>query len=147
MLIKDDGQGPTLNPRARVLIDHPQGVVEKDIDVNQSQTVNGITVTLEHVDLTADNSTFYCFFIPPGYVPQALGPSDSFIAFAEYSFDNTTVYTGDAGFGARDNGIKLVWGDEPVKLQPIPADAIELIFTITKINDWPGPWIFNIPLE
>jgi hypothetical protein len=147
MIVKHEDHTLTTNPRASVLIEYPQGTIEKSIDVNQYQTVDGITVMLERVELTEDSTTFYAFFIPPGYIPQALGPSDAFTAFAGYSFDNTTVYAGDAAFGAKDDGIKLIWGDEPAKLQPIPADSTEITFTIIQINDWPGPWEFRIPLE
>ena len=114
--------------------------------------------------LTAEGSAFYVFFIPPGYTPPepiapgVIPPPPGVIARAEYSAGDITWNAGLAGFGTRDDGIKLVWGgypDENLKpvhghadyLNPVPADASELTFTITQLNDWEGPWEFKIPLE
>jgi len=33
-----------------------------------------------------------------------------------------------------------------LRLDPVPSDARELTFTITKFGDWQGPWEFHIPL-
>jgi len=98
--------------------------MEKTIELNQSQTVNGVTVTLERIVLTAEGSTFYVFFIPPGYTPPPTGPGLPpmpppmvVAARAEYSFDGMTRNAGFAGFRTEDNGMGL------------------------------GPWEFKIPLE
>ncbi len=143
----------TFNPGAYVLIQYPQGAMEQSFDLNQSQTVNGITVTLERVELTADRASFNLFFIPPGYTPPPTGsglpplpPTMPIMAKAKYSVSGITKYAGTAGFNTWDNGIKLVWGSGPGKLDPIPSDAKELTFTITQVNDWQGPWEFKIPL-
>jgi len=145
-------QGDTrigFNPGTRVLIQYPQGAMEKSFDLNQSQTANGITVTLERIELMADSSRFYFFFIPPGYTapPTGLGPSISVMARAEYSVGGITKSAGTAGFNTEDNGIRLVWKVGPGKLDPVPSDATEITFTITQINEWQGPWEFGIPLE
>jgi len=144
----------TFNPGAAVLIQYPQGALEKSFDLNQSQTVNGITVTLERIELTADGSTFYLFFITPGYTPPPTGPglppmppTMSVMAKAEYTVGSITKYAGTAGFGTKGNGIKLVWGGRPHRLDPVPSDAKELTFTITQMNDWEGPWEFKVPLQ
>jgi len=126
---------------ARLLIRYPQGAIEKSLDLNQSQTVNGITVTLERVELTADGSSFYVFFVPPGYTvppPPSTGPSPpspsiSIKARAEYSIDGITSNAGLAGSRAKDDGIELVWGGTVGNLNPIPSDAKELIFTVTMV--------------
>ncbi len=143
----------TFNPGAYVLIQYPQGTIEKSFDLNQSQTVNGITVTLERVELTADSSSFYLFFIPRGYTPPPTGsglppmpPTMPIMAKAEYSIGGLIKYAGTAGFNTRGDGIKLVWRSGPGKLDPIPSDAKELTFSITIINDWQGPWEFKIQL-
>jgi hypothetical protein len=144
----------TFNPGAAVLIQYPQGTMEKSFDLNQSQTVNGITVTLERVELTADGASFHVFFIPPGYTPPSTGPGIpplpppmDVVAKAEYSFNGITRNAGFAGFRTEGDGIGLVWGGGPHRLDPVPGDAKELIFTITQLNDWEGPWEFKIPLE
>jgi hypothetical protein len=144
----------TFNPGAAVLIQYPQGAMQKSFELDQSQTANGITVTLERVELTADGASFYVFFIPPGYTPPPTGPGlppapppMAVMARAEYSFDGMTRNAGFAGFGTKDDGIKLVWGGGPARLDPVPSDAKELTFTITQLNDWEGPWEFKVPLE
>jgi hypothetical protein len=162
--VRQGNSGYTFNPGAHVLVQYPQGAMEKTIELNQSQTVDGITVILERIVLMDEGSAFYVFFIPPGYTPApplAPGvqpPPPGIIARAEYSVSGITWNAGLAGFGTRDDGMKLVWGGypdenlEPVHghadyLNPIPADAGELTFTITQLNDWEGPWEFRIPLE
>ena len=136
------------------MIQFPQGAMEKSLDLNQSQTVSDIAITLERVELTADGANFYFFFIPPGYTAPPtepslppMSPSISIMAKAEYSVDGITKYAGTAGFNTKGDGIKLVWGGGPGKLDPVPSDAKELTFTITQLNDWEGPWEFKIPLE
>jgi hypothetical protein len=55
----------------RILVLPPEGVMEKMIEVNQSQTVNGITITLDRVELTATGMKVYAFSTPPDYnLPQ-----------------------------------------------------------------------------
>ncbi len=145
----------TFTPGTRVLIQYPQGAMEKSFDLNQSQTVNGITVTLERIELTADSSRFYFFFIPPGYTAPPTGPGlpempppDSVTASrAEYTIGGITKNAGNAGFNTKDNGIKLVWTVGPGRLDPIPSDAKEIIFRVTQLNDRQGPWEFKIPLQ
>lgn len=149
---------------SRFLIQYPQGAMEKTIEPDQSQTVNGVTVTLERIELTAEGSTFQVFFIPPGYTPTpplapgVIPPPPGIIARAEYSVSGITWNAGLAGFGTRDDGMKLVWGgypDENLKpvhghadyLNPVPTDAKELTFTITRLGDWQDPWEFKVPLE
>lgn len=143
-----------MSPTARVLIQHPQGAMEKTIDLDQAQTVNGITVTLQRVEMTADGAGFSVFFIPPGYSPPPatpgmppMPPRIAVAASAEYSFDGVTRNAGTAGFNTRGDGMRLVWGVGMHKLDPVPSDAGELIFTITQLNDWQGPWEFRIPLQ
>ncbi len=152
--IRYGNSSTSFTPGSRVLIQYPQGATENSFDLNQSQTVNGITVTLERVDLTADGSNFHFFFIPPGYTAPPTGhglspmpPTMSVMAKAEYSVGGITKYAGTAGFNTKGNGIKLVWGGGPGKLDPVPSDAQELIFIITQLNNWEGPWEFKVPLE
>jgi len=151
MNITQGDRGTMSHPTARVLIQHPQGAVEKTIDLNQEQTVNGITVTLERIELMVDGARFSTFFIPPAYTPPPAGPglppAPVVTARAEYSFSGVTRNAGTAGFSTKDSGMRLVWGIGMHKLDPVPSDATELVFTITQLNDWQGPWEFRIPLE
>jgi len=136
----------------RVLIQHAQGAMEKTIEVNQSRTVNDITITLERAELSATGIRFYAFIIPPGYSAQPPGPVPPlppkvFPVRAEYRVDGVTRDAAYARTSAYQDGFRLIWGEEPTLLNPIPSDAKELTFTITRLGDWEGPWEFHIPLE
>ncbi len=123
--------------------------MEKTIDLNQSQTVNDITVTLESIELTATGVTVYAFGTLPGYnSSQELG------AFAEYHVDGGVVkQAGSASMRFLENGTKFIWQGWR-GLDPIPSDAKELVFRIknvsmthTRSEIVEGPWEFRIPLE
>ncbi len=80
----------------RVLVLPQEGVMEKTIEVNQSETVNGITITLERVELTTTGMKVYAFNLPPDYnLPQGpmLPPPQlmSIHAEAEYSIDGSRL--------------------------------------------------------
>jgi hypothetical protein len=132
---------------AKIYIQYPQGAMEKTIKPNQSQTVNGISITLERVELSAEGARFYAFVVPPGYTPSQPVPMVIAPVHARYSFDGTTRDAGLAGWGARDDGIKLIWGPPDQPLDPVPSDAKELTFIITHFGNIEGPWEFKIPLE
>jgi len=127
----------------------PQGAMEKVIELNQSQTVNGITLTLERVELSASEVKFYAFNVPPDYsLPQGSDrPPPSLMAlhaYAEYSLDNApTIDAGTSGIRFLDNGMRHIWS----MLDPVPKDARELTFIITGLGEWEGPWVFTISLQ
>jgi len=144
------------NPTAMVLVQYPQGTMEKSLDLNQSQTISDITVTLESIELTATGMTVYAFGTLPGYT----SPQEPFVrALAEYSIDGGFVkQAGSAGMQYLENGTRFIWERRGWGgLDPIPSDAQELIFRISTITlsfapDKPdelvvGPWEFKIPLE
>lgn len=139
----------TLNPAIRFLIVRPNSAVEKDMDVDRSVTADGITVTLEHIEMDALGMKVYTFLTPPGYrLPEEHPPYqyESFVinSVAEYSVDGGTVKRVDMPGGQFiKSGIRLKWDN----LDPIPKDAKELTFTITRLGDWEGPWEFKVPLE
>ncbi|MDD5501048.1 MAG: hypothetical protein PHH57_05105 [Candidatus Omnitrophica bacterium] len=152
--VRQENSSYTFNPGANILIQYPQGVMEKSFDLDQSRTVSGVTMTLKHVELTTESASFSFFFIPPGYTasPSRPGmppipPIMSIMAKAEYTVNGATKYAGTAGFKTQGDGIGLIWGGGPGKLDPVPSDAKEMTFTITQLNDWEGPWIFQIPLQ
>lgn len=132
----------------RVLILPSQGVMEKTIEVNQSQTVAGITFVLNRVEMTPTGMTVYAFNTPPDYgLPQGpmLPPPQFMIhAEAEYSLDGSSVKkTSPSGIRFLENSTQHTWD----YLDPVPSDAKECTFTITKLGDWEGPWEFKVPLE
>ncbi len=137
----------------QVLILPAEGVMEKDIEVNESRTINGITFTLEKIELTASGAKFYAFNVPPEYNPPQ-GPGlaapqfMSLHAYAEYSLDGGSIRdVGWSGIRFLDEGMKHSW-DHP-DLSPIPKGSKELTFIITGLggDNWRGPWEFKILLE
>jgi hypothetical protein len=148
----------------KVLIRPPQGVMEKTIDVNESQTVSGlpftwgqeeqkitVTINLERVEMTADNVKFTVLVTSPAYrLPQGpdLAPPQWMLAgYAHYTVDGVTKDAGVASMRPLEDGVQLEWGYEPENIDPVPSDAQELTFTITSLGDWEGPWEFHIPLK
>jgi len=146
----------------RVLIQCPQGAMEKAIKLNQSQTVNGLTITLESVGLTSTATRFHAFVIPPDYSPPEgedaeLPPhripylNDLRPVHATYTVDGVTKDARSADLDIRGDGIILAWAHPFDPLDPVPGDAKELIFTIPRFGDWKepweGPWEFRVPLE
>ena len=143
--------GVSFGSIAKLLIQFPQGAIEKIIEVNQSQTVNDLTITLERVELSATGVRFYAFTIPPDYSPPRTEgpplPPPMVPVHAQYTVDGVTKDAGYSSVGAQGSGIRLIWGYHEAGLDPVPSDAKELIFTITSFGDWEGPWEFFIPLE
>jgi len=124
-----------------------QDVIEKTIQVNESQTVNGITITLERVELAPFAAMFWAFNIPPDYhLPQdreSPPPHLVLPAEAEYSLDGgPAIKAGPSRFRFYEEGMRHSWK----YLDPIPKGTKELTFTITRLGDWEGPWEFHIPI-
>jgi hypothetical protein len=134
-----------------VLILPPEGTMEKTILVNESQTVNGITITLERVELSALEMKVFALCTPPGYHlsqdPDLPSTWPMGVALAEYSLDNDTAKnagsSGSWGIHLLENGEEHKW----CKLDPVPNGTKELTFRITKFADWQGPWEFHVPLQ
>ena len=145
---QNTGKRYTANPTAKFQIVHPDSAMNKDLDVNQSVTAEGITVTLERIELNAVNVAVYIFTTPPGYsMPEEHPPEQAeslgINSRAEYSVDGgITKKPVDIGGQFNKSGARLIWD-----LDPIPVDAKELTFRITKLGDWEGPWEFKISLE
>jgi hypothetical protein len=142
-----------------VLIQHPQGAVEKTIEVNESRTVNDITVTLECVELTSREMKVYAFVTQPDY-PPTVQSSPFWNAATEYRIDGgAPVILPHPMMDYMENGTRFIWGGTTPKgtLDPVPSDAHELVFKIVsmKVSTSPddpqytveGPWEFRIPLE
>jgi hypothetical protein len=125
------------------------GVIAKTIEVNQSQTVNGITFTLQSVELSATGMTVTAFNTPPGYnLPQGpmLAPPSlmELHATASYSIDGgASIFIGSSGISFLDSGMRHVWTSN----MPVPKGAKKLTFTIATLGTLSGPWTFNVPLE
>lgn len=128
----------------KVLVQYPQGALGKTIEVNESQTVSGVTITLERAELSWDGAKFYAF------TPIKLAGEDVHLSLlkmipilAQCTVDGSTKDAGPAAERLLDQGTELIWDN----LDPVPSDAKELTFTITEFGDWQGPWEFHIPLQ
>jgi hypothetical protein len=150
------------------LIQYPQGAMQKSIEVNQSRTLTGVplvtmegetklvdvVITLERVELNEMGATFYAEMTSPnnpvsGYSnPEWAGRIPM---SAQYIVDGEIIEARAPNTKFLDSGIQFRWGaspDDDNYLDPVPADAKELIFVIPEIEpNWKGPWGFKIPLE
>jgi hypothetical protein len=158
------------------LIEYPQGAMQKTIAVNQNQTVSGlhiksiapdgsvrydyvvdVTVTLERAELTQQGVAFFAsataqknFQATPqlaGSIPQYDSPWFAQLPQAYYIVDGLLKNARTPGGQFLVDGVKWSWGTERAHLDPLPADAKELVFRIPQFGDWQGPWEFLIPLK
>ena len=139
--------GPFIGAWIKVVVVPKGGSIGKTIEVNQSQTVDGITFTLQKVELSAKGMIVTAFNTPPGYsLPQGpnLAPPQFMVhATGSYSIDTgIPVSAGYSGIRFLDSGVLHTW----VVNMPVPKDARTLIFTITSLGDWQGQWSFKVPL-
>lgn len=139
---------PGFGMTAPILIMPAEGAMEKTIEINKSLTVGGITVTLERVELSALGMKVYVFNTPPGYSlpqgPRLPPPAMMIDAEAEYSVDSGAMkQAGASGIRFLENGMEHVWEN----LDPVPKNARELLFRITKLGEWQGNWEYHIPLK
>lgn len=131
------------------LIQFSQGAMEKVVELNQTQTVNDLSITLEQVELSAERVVFSAFFTPADYSsPQdspGVRPKGKVLTFARYIVDGAVKDAGYAEVQYLDDGIRLIWGRYQPYLDPLPSDARELVFIIG--DEWQGTWQFSIPLQ
>lgn len=139
--------GMSFSTITRFLVQFPQGAMEKTIELDQSRTVNGITITLKSIKLSSMSVEVWGFMTPPGYIPNMRPIQHMYRVKAEYIADGVTRDAGYSGIGFETDGVRISWGDEPVYLDPIPSDTKELVFRITSLDDYRGPWEFRIPLR
>ena len=144
------------------LIQYPQGAMEKVIELNQVQTatnlpfvVDGevnsvdIVVTLKRVELSQEKTSFFVWLTSPnnplpGYdnVWWRSGRN-----YARYVIEGVVKDARSAYRQYSNDGIELTWGYKGSYLDPVPSDAKELNFIITRLGEWEGPWEFHVPLE
>jgi hypothetical protein len=122
---------------------------EKVITVNQSQTANGITVTLQNVKI-ANNGLSVSAFItsPPDYVllpgTPAVRPTQDLRASAGYSLDsNLTIGAGLPAVEYFNNGMNQTWSIPG----PLPPGTREMTFIINSLGKLSGPWQFQVRME
>lgn len=99
-----------LGSSAMVLIQYPQSAMEKTIEVNESRTVNDITVTLECVELTSREMKVYAFVTQPDY-PPTVQSSPFRNAATEYRIDGgAPVILPHPMMDCFENGTTFIWG-------------------------------------
>jgi hypothetical protein len=125
-----------------VYIHPPEGVIEEVIEVDQTQTVNGITFTLKRVEFTASGLSFYVFNADS---QKPVQPPETNIG--EYSLDGGPVIEEGSvrGVSWRSNVDGYCYSWEMSR--PVPKGTRELNFVITSFGEWEGPWEFTIFLE
>ena len=138
---------------AQVLVRYPQGALEKDISVNQSTSVNGVTIELVTITSSSTGAQARALVrLPhrpssepegqdgmpvPSPTPPDIDPS------AYYRLDDGPAKEFmRVGFQVVDGGTVLVWDFEP-----IPADARDLYVMITRLGTWEGFCEFHVDLS
>lgn len=138
---------------AMVLVRYSQGAIEKIIEVNESQTVKDITITLERIVLTTEEMMIYVRGTP-AYIPPP-SKNSQMEGFGEYSIDGGEVIPLNEGSLWKENRSEFHWGGRrPGVLDPVPNGAKELVFRIKDVSMThtpseivEGPWEFRVPLE
>jgi hypothetical protein len=135
----------------KLLIQFPQGAMEKVIELNQTQTAGGLSITLERVELHDHGVIFSAFITPPNYSPPQSSkthPLKGLVpALAEYTVDGVTIQAKYSELLALEDGIRMIWGQGESYLEPVPSDATELVIRIISFGEWQGPWEFVISLQ
>ena len=144
------------------LIQYPQGAMEKIIDLNQTQTATGlpfdvdgevrsadIVFTVKRVELNQERASFFVLVTSPN---NPLPDYDnhnwrSMRMEARYVIDGVIKDARPHNRKFTDDGIEIRCGYNGSYLDPVPSDAKELTFIITRFGDWEGPWEFKVPLE
>ncbi len=157
--VMDWGQGG----RSRLfLIQYPQGAMQKTIELNQSQTITGVplnvgsinmpvnlVMTLKRVELTEKGASFFVLASSSNNPVSGYNNSEwaGHWATAQYVVDGIVKDARVSNTIFSDSGIELRWGYNESYLDPVPADAKELTFRITRLGDWQGPWEFKVQLK
>jgi len=135
----------------KLLIQFPQGAMEKVIELNQTQTAGGLSITLERVELHDRGVIFSAFTTPPNYSPPQSSkthPLKGLVpALAEYTVDGVTIQAKYSELLALEDGIRMIWGQGESYLDPVPSEATELVIRIISFGEWQGPWEFVISLQ
>lgn len=139
-----------------MLIQFPQGAMNKTLHPNKFQTVEDlqytwfgeklstdVTMSLDYVRLCSQGSTMMVTATSSNYMRER-GPFVPLYGY--YTVDNIVRPLRRGIYGLVKNGVRQTWGDY-LYMDPIPSDAKELTITITNWGDWEGPWEFHVPLE
>ncbi len=131
----------------KILIQHPQGAMEKTIEINQTQTVGNVTIILEKVEFTSTGGKVYLL----AKLPALPKTSSSRIPPTPPSGSYRAIYRVDDSDEKPATSARLRWVNGDLKItwqiEPIPADTKKMAFMVTELGKWKGPWTFHIDLE
>lgn len=144
------------------LIQYPQGAMEMVTKLNQSQTITGlpfdvdgevkqidIIFTLKRMELSRERASFLVLVTSPD---NPLPDYDnhnwrSMRIDAQYVIDGVVKDARPHNRKFTDDGIEIRCGYNGSYLDPVPSDAKQLTFIISRFGDWEGSLEFKIPLE
>jgi hypothetical protein len=95
--------------------------------------------------MSGTGARLYSFTTPPDYDPREVEPNQYMEHSAEYRImpgEWKTAVTAEFGTLLLEQGVRHIWD-----LDPAPANARELFFTIHSLSGRQGPWEFAIPLQ
>lgn len=136
-----------LPPLPRVLVQYPQGTMEKLIEPNLTATDAGLDLTLERIVLHAQGVVFSVFTgETEGIVDEdgQTGIINVMPAPARYAADGVVIQATQARIDATENGVRLTWDQQ--HFMPVPADATELVIVVSGLGQRQGRWEFRVPL-
>jgi hypothetical protein len=134
-----------------VIINFPQGFLQKTLELNQSQTVDGVTLNLNRVKIS-DNGIDISMLktpVPPLTIanepPDLRGQAEIKGTYRIDSGENINISY--FGYLVVENGVTY----EAHCLNPVPSDAGVLYFSITSLSlrkgGTYGPFEFEVPLR
>jgi hypothetical protein len=134
----------------RVMVQYPQGTLQKTIELDEMEMVGDVRVTLERLELREDRLIIEVLAVPPDYNryegPGDLPPPEWGPARAEYVVDGELKQAGVSGVRLEPEGVHLRWGGVPPYLDPVPAGADTVVVRVLSVGRWDGPWEFSVPL-
>ncbi len=106
-------------------------------------------MTLERIEMDAVEVTVYTFTTPQGYELSGGRPPYEYQSIGMHS---TAAYSVDRGPVTRLEGSGLKFTADGITLgwdgiEPIPVEAKEFDFAITRLGDVEGRWEFKVLLE
>jgi hypothetical protein len=145
------------------LIQHPQGELQKTIDLNLTQTIKDfpfstmdgkkqsidLAVTLQQVIMNDQGLSFLALANSTHNPVSSYKSPEWMIGFAQAQaiVDGEIRDAGVANIRPSDSGLELRWGGNDSYLNPLPADAQQLTLVITRFLDWQGRLEFPVPLR
>ena len=129
---------------ARILIQYPQGALEKIINVNKTAISKGIPVTLRRIELTQTGGNVETI----AKLPES-GTSEKYLNeclnekyVATYRIDGVNKVAYSPRLKWVGNNLLIAW-----RIDPIPSDAREIVFEVREVGGFIGHWKFWVELD